>query len=68
MEPLKENLDAIVMEFKVQNTSKEKSLEETVEHALRQIQENSMTQNCLPEESQRSGSGIMDLRFGGRKC
>mgnify|MGYP000379330271 CR=1 FL=1 len=27
------------MEFKVQNTSKEKSLEETVEHALRQIQE-----------------------------
>ena len=39
MEPLKENLDAIVMEFKVQNTSKEKSLEETVEHALRQIQE-----------------------------
>ena len=38
MEPLKENLDAIVMEFKVQNTSKEKSLEETVEHALRQIQ------------------------------
>ena len=31
--------DAIVMEFKVQNTSKEKSLEETVEHALRQIQE-----------------------------
>lgn len=56
------------MEFKVQNTSKEKSLEETVEHALRQIQENSMTQNCLPEESQRSGSGIMDLRFGGRKC
>lgn len=68
MEPLKENLDAIVMEFKVQNTSKEKSLEETVEHALRQIQENSMTQNCLPEELQRSGSGIMDLRFGGRKC
>ena len=38
MEPLKENFDAIVMEFKVQNTSKEKSLEETVEHALRQIQ------------------------------
>ena len=38
MEPLKENLDAIVMEFKVQNTSKEKSLEETVEHALRQTQ------------------------------
>ena len=38
MEPLKENLDAIVMEFKAQNTSKEKTLEETVEQALRQNQ------------------------------
>ena len=39
MEPLKENLDAIVMEFKVQNMKKEKSLEQTVENALRQIDE-----------------------------
>ena len=39
MEPLKENLDAIVMEFKVQNMTKEKSLEQTVENALCQIDE-----------------------------
>ena len=39
MEPLEENLDAIVMEFKVQNTAKEKSLEQTVQNALRQIDE-----------------------------
>ena len=39
MEPLEENLDAIVMEFKVQNTAKEKSLEQTVQNALRQIEE-----------------------------
>ena len=39
MEPLKENLDAIVMEFKVQNTVKEKSLEQTVKNALSQIEE-----------------------------
>ena len=39
MEPLKENLDTIVMEFKVQNMKKEKSLEQTVENALRQIDE-----------------------------
>lgn len=39
MEPLKENLDAIVMEFKVQNTAKEKSLEQTVKNALYQIEE-----------------------------
>ena len=39
MEPLKADLDAIVMEFKVQNITKEKSLEQTVENALRQIEE-----------------------------
>ena len=39
MEPLQEQLDAIVMEFKVQNPGKEDSLERTVENALRQIEE-----------------------------
>ena len=39
MEPLEENLDAIIMEFKVQNTAKEKSLEQTVQNALRQMEE-----------------------------
>ena len=39
MEPLKENLDAIVMEFKVQNMTREKTLEQTVENALRQIKD-----------------------------
>ena len=39
MEPLKKNLDAIVVEFKVQNKMKEKTLEDTVENALCQIKE-----------------------------
>ena len=39
MEPLKKNLDAIVMEFKVQNTTREETLERTVENALHQIEE-----------------------------
>ena len=39
MEPLNENRDAIVMDFQVLTTSKEKSLEQTVEHALHQIRE-----------------------------
>ena len=39
MEPLKKNLDAIVMEFKVQNKMKEKTMEDTVENALCQIEE-----------------------------
>ena len=30
---------AIIMEFKVRNSKKEKTLEETVEHALNQIEE-----------------------------
>ena len=39
MEPLQEKLDAIVMEFKVQNTLKEASLEHTVENVVKQIEE-----------------------------
>lgn len=39
MEPLKKNLDAIVMEFKVKNTTREETLERTVENALHQIEE-----------------------------
>ena len=39
MEPLQAHLDAIIMEFKVQNTAREKTLEHTVENALRQIEE-----------------------------
>ena len=39
LEPLQEQLDAIVLEFKVQNPAKEESLEKTVDNALRQIRE-----------------------------
>ena len=39
MEPLVENLDGIIMEFKVHNPAKEKNLEQTAENALRQIRE-----------------------------
>lgn len=39
MEPLREGLPAIVMEFKVINPAEEDSLEDTVAAAHRQIQE-----------------------------
>lgn len=39
LEPLKGNLPAIVMEFKVYNKKKEKALEDTVASALAQIEE-----------------------------
>ena len=37
--PKKENLDAIVMEFKVRRTKKERTMEDTVREALKQIEE-----------------------------
>ena len=39
LEPLSEKEDAIILEFKVFNARREKTLEETVEAALRQIEE-----------------------------
>ncbi|MBQ9990238.1 MAG: PD-(D/E)XK nuclease domain-containing protein, partial [Lachnospiraceae bacterium] len=39
MEPKKKELPAIIMEFKVFNKRREKSLEETAEAALKQIEE-----------------------------
>ena len=39
MEPLTENLDGIIMEFKVRNPAKEKDLEASVQNALCQIRE-----------------------------
>ena len=39
MEPLAENLDGIIMEFKVRNPAKEKDLEASVQNALCQIRE-----------------------------
>ncbi len=37
--PKKENMDAIVMEFKVRRSKKEQTLEDTVQEALKQIEE-----------------------------
>ena len=39
LEPVDRNKNAIIIEFKVYNSKKEKSLEETVETALKQIEE-----------------------------
>lgn len=39
MEPLQEQLDAIIMEFKVQNVRREETMESTVKNALLQIEE-----------------------------
>ena len=59
--------DAIVMEFKVQNTSKEKSLEETVEHALRQIQEKQYDTELLARGIAKERIRYYGFAFRGKK-
>ena len=49
------HLPAIVMEFKVHNSRKEQTLEETVQAALQQIEDNIMTLNF--------GAGFKRRRF-----
>lgn len=47
MEPLKEDLQAIVIEFKVFNPMKEKDLQETVRNALEQIKEKGYDEDLI---------------------
>lgn len=67
MEPLKENLDAIVMEFKVQNMIREKSLEQTVENALRQIEEKKYDEELLARGIVRERIRHYGFAFCGKK-
>ena len=67
MEPLKENLDAIVMEFKVQNMTKEKSLEQTVENALRQINEKEYDTELLARGIKKERIRHYGFAFRGKK-
>ena len=67
MEPLKENLDTIVMEFKVQNMKKEKSLEQTVENALRQIDEKEYDTELLARGIKKERIRHYGFAFRGKK-
>lgn len=50
LEPVSAEDDAIIIEFKVFNARREKTLEETVENALRQIQEKAYERSLLAKE------------------
>lgn len=67
MEPLKADLDAIVMEFKVQNITKEKSLEQTVENALRQIEEKEYDTELLARGIKKERIRHYGFAFCGKK-
>lgn len=55
MEPLRDGLPAVIMEFKVYNPSKENSLEETVRAAHEQIEKNSMPPHCWKKGFRQNG-------------
>lgn len=67
MEPLKADLDAIVMEFKVQNMTKEKSLEQTVENALCQINEKEYDTELLARGIKKERIRHYGFAFCGKK-
>ena len=67
MEPLKADLDAIVMEFKVQNITKEKSLKQTVENALRQIEEKEYDTELLARGIKKERIRHYGFAFRGKK-
>lgn len=67
MEPLQESLDAIVMEFKVQNMQKENSLESTVENALHQIEEKNYDSELLVRGIEKERIQHYGFAFCGKK-
>ena len=56
-----------MIEFKVFNSRKEKSLQDTVDHALAQIREKHYDAVLLERGFQGSESGLMVLHFGGNR-
>lgn len=67
LEPIGSQDDAIILEFKVQNARREKNLEETLENALKQIEEKeyaaALTERGIPEERIR----MYGFAFEGKK-
>ncbi len=67
MEPLQKSLDAIVIEFKVQNLAKEEKLEQTVRNALLQIEEKKYDIELLARGIPKSKIRHYGFAFCGKK-
>lgn len=67
LEPLEDNLDAMIMEFKVRDTEDEVSLEDTVCAALRQIKERKYAQELLKKGIPESKIRSYGVAFQGKK-
>ncbi len=68
LEPRNRNDDAIILEFKVQEMDEEKELSNTVNAALKQIEEKNMKPRSLQKGFQEKRSGNMVSLSVGRKC
>ena len=66
LEPLDKNKSAIIMEFKVRNLKKEKSLEETVEVALKQIEEMNYETDLIARGCKRENIKKYGFAFEGK--
>lgn len=67
LEPLSDGLPAIIMEFKVFNNAKEKSLEESVENALKQIKEKEYNTEFISSGIPEERIHYYGLAFEGKK-
>lgn len=67
MEPMQKSLDAIVIEFKVQNLTKEEKLEQTVQNALLQIEEKKYDTELLARGIPKSKIRHYGFAFCGKK-
>lgn len=67
LEPLNKKDDAIIMEFKVYNPKKESDLEETVQAALRQIEEKRYEQTLLDSGVEKERIRSYGFAFEGKR-
>lgn len=67
LKPLNQEDDAIIMEFKIYNPKKESSMEETVQAALKQIEEKKYEQTLLDQGIEKDRIRKYGFAFEGKK-